>query len=562
MDKINNNFIKSIIEKELKDGRIGYDDKLIRFDNIITRFPPEPNGCLHIGHAKGIIINFLLANEFNGKTNLRFDDTNPEKEDIRFINSIKEDITWLGFNWDKELYTSSYFETLYNLAISFIKNGLAYVDFLTASEINQMRGNLKEPGKNSPYRDASIEDNLNYFLKMQNNEYNEGECILRAKIDMSSPNINLRDPVMYRIIKKDHEKTKDKWVIYPTYDWAHGQSDAIENITHSLCSLEFEDHRPLYTWYLKSIYKIQDKEYIKGHPRQIEFSRLNLTYTIMSKRKLLELIKNKVVDDWDDPRMPTISGMKRRGYTSQGIKNFILAQGITKQESIIDIEALEYFIREDLNKIALRKMVVFDPIKLTILNYDQEENLKVKSDGIETDELVPFSKHLYVEREDYKDNPNNKWFRLALNKEVRLQNAYYFTVTNVLKEGNKIIELQGTIDKDTKGGWSTRKVKGTIHWVSIKHSKEIKLNLFNRLFLDVEPDLKKDLSEIINKDSKKQITAYIDEINYDLLKNEKDFKNYQFIRKGYFIKDKISSENELIFNQTVQLKDNFKKRNN
>ncbi len=545
-------FIRESIRDDLKKGKNG--------GRVHTRFPPEPNGYLHMGHAKSICLNFGLADEFNGKCNLRFDDTNPTKEESEYVQSIKKDIGWLGFDWeDREYYASDYFKELYEYALVLIRKDKAYVCDLSADEIRQYRGTLKTPGKESPYRSRSVEENLKLFEEMKNGEYEDGSKVLRAKIDMSSPNLNMRDPIMYRVLHETHHRTDDRWCIYPTYDWAHGQSDSIENITHSICTLEFEDHRPLYDWFLEQL-EIH-------HPRQIEFARLNLTYTIMSKRKLLELVKNKYVKGWDDPRMPTLSGIRRRGYTPEAIRNFCSEIGMAKADSTIDIAFLEHFIREDLNKKAPRVMGVINPLKVVIDNYSDDSFEEL--DAINNPEdlsagkrKVPFSKILYIEKEDFMEDPPKKFYRLAPGREVRLRYAYFIKCNDVIKDKNgNIIELHCTYDPETKGGDAPdgRKVKATLHWVSAKHSIKAEVRLYDRLFLKENPLKTKgsgDYQDNINPDSLKVVTDCMLEPS---LVQAAPGDIYQFERLGYFAVDPDTTENNIVFNRTATLRDQWAK---
>ena len=475
------NFIKKIIDEDIESGK--YEGR------VHTRFPPEPNGYLHIGHAKSICLNFGLANEYNGFCNLRFDDTNPIKEEQEYIDSIKTDVRWLGFDWgDREFYASDYFGQLYAWAIKLIKKGEAYVDSLSAEEIREYRGTLTEPGRESPYRNRSVEENLDLFERMKKGEFEDGSHVLRAKIDMASGNLNMRDPVLYRILHAEHPRTGDEWCIYPMYDYAHGQSDSIEGITHSICTLEFEDHRPLYEWFLDEL-----EIY---HPQQIEFARLNLTYTVMSKRKLLKLVKDNYVNGWDDPRMPTISGMRRRGYPPEAIRDFAERIGVAKNDSTIDFALLEYCLRQNLNQNAQRVMAILDPLKVVITNYpdDQVEYADAvnnQEDASAGTRKVPFSKVLYIERADFQENPHKKFFRLAPGREVRLMHAYYVTCTDVLKDENgEIVELHCTYDPETWGGDSPdgRRVKGTLHWVSAAHALDADVRLYDHLFMEEDPE--------------------------------------------------------------------------
>ncbi len=549
MDK---NFITEIIDNDLKNNKI---------KTINTRFPPEPNGYLHIGHAKSIFLNFGIAEKYNGTCNLRFDDTNPLKENTDYINSIIADVEWLGFHCkDNVLYASDYFGQMYNYAVELIKNDLAYVDDQSMDEIKNNRGNFNIPGKESPYRDRDISENLILFENMKNGLYKDGEKVLRAKIDMNAKNINLRDPIMYRILHAKHHRTENEWCIYPMYDWAHGLEDSIEKITHSICTLEFEDHRPLYDWFLKKL-NIH-------HPQQIEFAKLNLAYTVISKRNLLKLVQNKIVDGWDDPRMPTLSGLRRRGYTPNAIKNFVFSLGIAKREAISYFEHLEYFVREDLNSIAHRKMVVFDPLKIVITNYpkDKEEliqadnNPENKSDGQRT---IPFAREIYIEKNDFMEDPPKKFFRLSIGTEVRLMHAYYITCNEIIKNNNnQIIELRCTYDPKSFGGWSEdgRKVRGTLHWVSKTHAIDGTLRLYDKLF-NVENPLGDDGSDYLNHLNTDSIQTINNVKMESSLQNIKLETRYQFLRKGYFIKDKSSKANNLIFNQIVGLRDTWTKKN-
>lgn len=539
------NFIRTFIDEDLKAGK---------YKNVHTRFPPEPNGYMHIGHAKAICLNFGLAESYGTVCNLRFDDTNPSKEEVEYVRSIKEDIKWLGFSWgETEYYASDYFDQLHMYAVQLIKSGKAYVEDLNADEIRDYRGTLTKPGKNSPYRDRSVEDNLDLFEKMVNGELDEGSKVLRAKIDMSSPNLNMRDPVMYRILKTHHHRTGDKWCIYPMYDWAHGQSDSIEGISHSICTLEFEDHRPLYNWFVENL----------GihHPRQIEFARLNLSYTVTSKRKLLKLVQEGVVSGWDDPRMPTIAGMRRRGYTPEAIRNFSDNVGVSKANSLVDIAQLYASLREDLNKRALRVMVVLDPIKVVIENYPEGKVEELEAVNNPEDEsmgkrAVLFSREIYIERDDFREDAPKKYFRLAPGKEVRLKHAYYITCTAVIKnEKGETIELRCTYDPATRGGWSDdgRKVKGTLHWVSIGHAYDAEVRMYDHLFTTPEPD-KDDLESALNPDSLRVITAKAEAG----LKEVKPGTYLQFLRQGYFFVDPVDSkEGKPVFNKTVGLRDSW-----
>ncbi len=547
------NFIEQIIEEDLANG-LGREQ--LRF-----RFPPEPNGYLHVGHTKAICINFGLGLKYNAPVNLRFDDTNPEKEEQEFVDSIKKDVAWLGFQWDKELYASDYFSQLYDWAVQLIKDGKAYVDEQASELITEQRKNPTEPGVESPYRNRPIEESLDLFQKMKDGEFEEGSMSLRAKIDMTSPNMNMRDPVMYRILKRPHHRTGTEWKIYPMYDWAHGESDYLEQISHSLCSLEFENHRPLYNWYLDQVY---DESKVKN--KQREFARMNVTYMITSKRKLQRLVSENAVTGWDDPRMPTISGMRRKGYTPKAIRNFIEKVGVAKRENLIDIQLLEFCVREDLNKVSKRMMVVMDPVKLVIENYpenheewlDTENNPEDPNAGTRK---VPFSKVLYIEREDFKEEANNKFFRLKLGGEVRLKSAYIIKAERVEKdqEGN-ITTIFASYDEKSKSGSGTeeslRKVKGTLHWVSAEHALPVDVRLYDRLFTVEQPDAEKetDFLDYINPESLVLTTAYAE----PELKNVKVEEPLQFQRIGYFTKDQDSTDNKLVFNRTVTLKDSYK----
>jgi len=547
----NENFLEQIIKKDLDNG---LDKKKLKF-----RFPPEPNGFLHIGHAKSICLNFGFGKTFSAPVNLRFDDTNPEKESMEFINSIKEDIRWLGFNWDSECYASDYFDKLYEWAIYLIKNQKAYVDSQDQETISNQRGIPTAPGKNSPYRDRSVEENLNLFEKMKFGDFSPGDCVLRAKIDMESPNMHMRDPVLYRIINFDHHRTKDKWKIYPTYDWAHGQSDYIEGISHSFCTLEFEVHRELYDWFINNI---NNKSELV--PKQREFARLNLSYTIMSKRKLAELVGSGLVDGWDDPRMPTISGLRRRGVPPESILNFCEKVGVSKRENIIDYSLLDFCCREVLNKIAYRLMVILDPIELEIMNYKENEREILIAENNPEDSAfgnreITFSKNLLIEKDDFKEEANRKFFRLTLGKEVRLKNGYIIKGEKVDKDNNgNVKKIYCTYDPKSKSGSGTpeslRKVKGTIHWVDKSNFQKISVNIYEKLFNVESPDQDKnvDFKELINFDSLKKYNNACAESNIkDVVKS----KYYQFQRIGYFKLDKNSLKEKLIFNKTVSLRD-------
>lgn len=546
------NFIKDIVEDDLKTGK---------HTKIITRFPPEPNGYLHLGHAKSICLNFGLAKTYGGECNLRFDDTNPSKEDMEYIDSIKEDIAWLGFTPTRICYASDYYDKLYEWAEELIKKGLAYVCSLNADEIREYRGTLTTPGKNSPDRERSVEENLDLFRRMKNGEFKDGEYTLRAKIDMASPNMNFRDPAIYRIKHESHPRTGDKWCIYPMYDFAHGESDAIEHITHSICTLEFEDHRPLYNWFTEHLS-------VPSKPRQIEFARLNLTYTVMSKRYLLSLVKDGIVSGWDDPRMPTISGIRRRGYPAKAIRNFCESIGVSKADSLVDYGMLEHAVRDVLNKEANRRMAVLDPIKLIIENYpaDKEEDIicenNTEAEHDAGTRTVKFTKELYIEREDFEENPPKKWFRMAIGQEVRLKHSYYVTCKEVIKDENgNITSLICTYDPETKGGTSKdgRKVKGTIHWVSCKYALNGTVNLYEHLFTKANPydtEEGKDFRDNFNKNS---LTVLKNVKLEENLINAKPLDTFQFLRKGYYCLDKDSTKDNLIFNRTVSLKDSWEK---
>ncbi len=546
------NFIRDIIIEDLQSGR---------FDRVHTRFPPEPNGYLHIGHAKSICLNFGLAAEFGGKTNLRFDDTNPSKEETEYVESIIEDVRWLGFDWEDRLfYASDYFDQLHDWAVQMIKSGVAYVCDLTAEQIREYRGTLTEPGRPSPYRNRSVEENLGLFERMRKGEFPDGSRTLRAKIDMASPNLNLRDPVMYRILHAEHHRTGDKWCIYPMYDFAHGQSDSIEHITHSICTLEFEDHRPLYDWYVEQlgIY----------HPRQIEFARLNLTYTVLSKRKLLKLVQDGHVRGWDDPRMPTISGIRRRGYTPEAVRNFCDRIGVAKFNGIIELSLLEHFVREDLNKKAPRVMAVLRPLKVVIENYP--EDLVEQMDAVNNPEdpgagtrEVPFSRVLYIEQDDFRESPPKQYYRLAPGREVRLRYGYFIKCTGVVKdEAGNVVELRCTYDPATRGGNAPdgRKVKATIHWVSAAHAVDGEVRLYDNLFTrenpNEEPPEGGDFTAFLNPNSLETVTGCKLEPS---LADAPAGARYQFERLGYFCVDPDSNSGRRVFNRTVALRDTWAK---
>ncbi len=555
-DKKSLNFIEQIVEEDLANG---FDKNKLRF-----RFPPEPNGYLHIGHAKAICINFGLGKDYDAPVNLRFDDTNPSKEEQEYVDSIQEDVAWLGFNWDKLLYTSDYFQQLHDWAVQLIREGKAYVDDQPSESIVEQRKTPSEPGIESPYRNRSVEDNLRLFEQMTRGELAEGSHVLRAKIDMSSPNMNMRDPVMYRILKKPHHRTGDTWKVYPMYDWAHGQSDYIEQISHSLCSLEFKPHRPLYDWYLDQIVDPN-----KVRPKQREFARGNVSYMITSKRKLKQLVDEGFVTGWDDPRMPTLSGLRRRGYTPKSIKNFWNKAGVAKRDNLIDISLLEFSVREHLNEIAPRYMAVLDPVKLVIENYPEDKVELLDSDtyvaGAESTK-IPFSRELYIEREDFKEEANRKYFRLSLGKEVRLKSGYIIKGERVEKDNDgNITTIYASYDPKSKSGSGTeesqRKVKGTIHWVSAEQAIPVEVRLYDRLFTVPQPDADKDQNflDFINPNSLDVITAYAEPAVQDLVIGDV----IQFQRKGYFAVDKDSEQaDHLVFNRTVTLRDTWKDKSN
>ena len=549
------NFLEEIIEKSLADGAV---------KQIHTRFPPEPNGYLHIGHAKSICLNFGLAKRYGGLCNLRFDDTNPVKEDVEYVDSIKEDVNWLGFQWAEEHYASDYFEQLYDWAVELIRKGKAYVDDQSQEEIRLNRGTVTVPGKESPWRNRSVEEHLDLFARMRAGEFADGEKVLRAKIDMAHPNMLLRDPIMYRILHSEHHRTGDKWCIYPMYDFTHGQSDYLEGITHSICTLEFEVHRPLYNWFLDQLI---DTEY---RPRQIEFARRNLSYTVMSKRRLLELVQKGIVAGWDDPRMPTITGLRRAGYTPESIRNFAEKVGVARREIVVDMALLEFCVREHLNKIAPRVMAVLDPVRVVIDNYPEGQTETVEIENNPEDEtagtrMVPFSRELYIERDDFMEDAPKKFFRMTLGNEVRLKGAYIVKCESVEKdaEGN-ITTIHCTYDADTRSGTgsaSNRKVKGTLHWVSAPDAIEAEVRLYDRLFKDPDPAGHKDVDfkEFLNENSLKVLTGCKLEPS---LKEAKEGDRFQFQRLGYFCVDKDSKPGALVFNRTVGLKDTGAKQNN
>ena len=547
------NFIEDIIEEDLKQGKNN--------GRVHTRFPPEPNGYLHIGHAKSICLNFGIAAKYGGLCNLRFDDTNPTKEDVEYVESIKEDVRWLGFDWDDRLfYASDYFEQLYEYAVELIKAGKAYVCDLSPDEIREYRGTLTEPGKDSPYRNRTVEENLDLFRRMRAGEFPDGSRVLRAKIDMASPNLNMRDPVLYRILRATHHRTGDKWCIYPTYDFAHPLSDALEGITHSICTLEFEDHRPLYDWLI-------DNVSVPSRPRQIEFARLNLSYTVMSKRKLLELVKRGIVSGWDDPRMPTISGLRRRGYTPESIRTFCERIGVAKANSVVDIALLEHCVREDLNRRAQRVMAVLRPLRVVIDNYPKDkvewlEAVNNPEDPSMGTRKVPFSRVLYIERDDFKEDPPPKFYRLAPGREVRLRYAYFIKCTGVVKDEKtgEVTELHCTYDPDTLGGSAPdgRRVKATLHWVSAAHALDAEVRLYDRLFTKEDPGAEEDFLACVNPDSLEVLTGCMVEPS---LAGAAPGDRFQFERLGYFCVDPDSSrgvgERRLVFNRTVGLKDEW-----
>ncbi|MDX6745322.1 glutamine--tRNA ligase/YqeY domain fusion protein [Polaribacter sp. PL03] len=550
------NFLEHIIEEDLANG--------MPKENLRFRFPPEPNGYLHIGHTKAIGISFGLGETYNAPVNLRFDDTNPAKEEQEYVDAIKKDISWLGYSWANECYSSDYFQQLFDWAVLLIKDGKAYVDSQSSEEMRAQKGTPTQVGTNSPFRARSVEENLELFQGMKDGKFKEGEHTLRAKIDMENPNMLLRDPLMYRIMYKSHHRTGDDWCIYPMYDWTHGESDYIEQVSHSLCSLEFKPHRELYNWFRDTVVTYSKEKY-PNPPKQREFSRLNLSYTIMSKRKLLTLVENGIVSGWDDPRMPTISGLRRRGYTPESIKSFVETVGVSKRENIIDVALLEFKIREDLNKTAKRVMGVLDPVKVIIDNYPEGDgevltaNYNDYEDGFGTRE-VPFSKEIYIEREDFREEANKKFHRLKLGKEVRLKNAYFITATSCEKDENgEITVIHCTYDPLTKSGMDTeeskRKVKGTLHWVSVKHAVKAEVRAYDRLFLDEAPDSHKDKDymEFVNPNSLEVITAFVE----PSLQTAKIGERFQFQRMGYFNVDDDATEDKLVFNKIVGLRDSW-----
>jgi glutaminyl-tRNA synthetase len=546
------NFIRDAVIEDLKTKKFG--DAVIQ-----TRFPPEPNGYLHIGHAKSICLNFGLAKEFGGKTNLRFDDTNPEKEEQEYVDSITKDVHWLGFQWDSLRYASDYFDQLFEWAVKLIKDGKAYVDDLSADEIRKHRGTLTEPGKESPYRNRSVEENLDLFERMRKGEFADGSRVLRAKIDMASPNLNMRDPVMYRILRAEHHRTGDKWCIYPMYDFAHGESDSIEHVTHSICTLEFEDHRPLYNWFIQQLGIFPSQ--------QMEFDRLNLTYTLLSKRKLLKLVQEKYVSGWDDPRMPTLSGIRRRGYTPQSIRNFCNAIGVSKTNGTLELAMLEHFVREDLNKSAPRVMAVLRPLKVVIDNFpegevDEVDAVNNPEDAGAGTRKVPFSKVLYIEQDDFREDPPKQYYRLSPGREVRLRYGYFITATSVVKnDKGEVVEVHCTYDPATRGGNAPdgRKVKSTIHWVSAAHAVDAEVRIYDKLFTVEDPDQVEegqDFTANLNPNSLEVISDA--KLEPSLAKAGVEDR-YQFERLGYFCVDADSKPGKLVFNRTVALKDTWAK---
>ncbi len=542
-------FVRDVIREDIDAGRV---------TDVVTRFPPEPNGYLHIGHAKSICLNFGLADQFGGRCNLRFDDTNPTREEHEFIEAIKEDVRWLGFDWGEHLYfASDYFDRLYEWAEHLVSEGKAYVDDLSAEEMREYRGTLKEPGRDSPYRSRSVEENLDLLRRMKDGEFEEGARVLRARIDMASGNINMRDPVLYRILHAEHPRTGTAWKIYPTYDFAHGQSDAIEGVTHSVCTLEFADHRPLYDWLIENLP-------VPSRPRQYEFSRLNLTHTVLSKRRLIQLVEDNHVSGWDDPRMPTISGLRRRGYPPAALRDFAARVGVTKSENVIEMALLEFCVRELLNKTAERRMAVLNPLKVVIENYPEGETERLEAVNNPEDEGagtrdVPFSRELYIEREDFMEDPPKKFFRLAPGREVRLRYAYFLTCTDVIKdEAGEIVELRCTYDPETKGGNAPdgRKVKATLHWVSAEHAVPAQIRVYDHLFAATEPGRDGDYLDDINPDS----LTVLDNCRLEpSLAEAETGESIQFERQGYFCLDKESSAEDLVFNRTVGLRDTWAK---
>ncbi|MEP6951171.1 MAG: glutamine--tRNA ligase/YqeY domain fusion protein [Ginsengibacter sp.] len=540
------NFIEEIVEEDLKESRL---------ENILTRFPPEPNGYLHIGHAKSICLNFGLAQKYNGATNLRFDDTNPDKEEVEYVDSIKQDVKWLGFNWVNEFYASDYFDELYDLAVKLIRKGLAYVDDSSPEKIAAEKGSNTEPGIENEYRNRSIEENILLFDQMKNGKFKDGEKVLRAKIDMASINIHMRDPIMYRIKRAHHHRTGDNWVIYPMYDFAHGQSDSIEHITHSICTLEFVAHRPLYDWFIQKLVIFPSHQY--------EFARLNMTYTIMSKRKLLRLVNERYVSGWDDPRMPTISAYRRKGYTASSIRTFCDKIGVAKRDNLIEIGLLEFCLREELNLTAPRVMAVLHPVKLIIDNYEENKTEELTTENLPNDpsntRTVPFSKELWIEKEDFMEEPVKKWFRLAPGMMVRLKSAYIIRCDSFIKDNDgNVTELHCTYFPESKSGHDSShlKVKGTIHWLSVPHAARAEVRLYDRLFTVENPAMEDNFKDFINPNSLEVIPGAFIEPH---LQNAEEGAHFQFIRNGYFCVDKDSKPGALVFNRTVTLKDSFKK---
>jgi len=540
-------FIREIVEEDLRSGRE---------QQVVTRFPPEPNGYLHIGHAKSIVLNFGVANEFGGYCNLRYDDTNPTKEDVEYVDAIEEDVRWLGFEWKNHRHASDYFEQLYEWAEHLITHGKAYVDSLSADEIREYRGTLTEPGKDSPYRNRSSEENLDLFRRMRAGEFPDGAHVLRAKIDMASPNFNMRDPVLYRIRHEAHHRTGDTWCIYPMYDYAHPPSDAIEHVTHSICTLEYEDHRPLYDWVLENLP-------VPSHPHQYEFARLNLNYTVMSKRKLLRLVEENYVNGWDDPRMPTIAGLRRRGYTAAAIRDFCERVGVAKRENLIDVALLEYCVRDDLNKTANRVMGVLDPLRVVIDNYEEAAEEFATPNNPEDEAAgtrnVPFSRVIYIERDDFMEDPPKKFFRLAPGREVRLRSAYFITCTSVVKdESGNVVELRATYDPATRGGDAPdgRRPKATLHWVSAEHAIDCEVRLYDRLFRSEDPEEGDDFLANLNPESLRVVAHAKLEPS---VRGAAPASRYQFERLGYFCVDRDSTTEKLVFNRTATLKDTWAK---
>lgn len=548
------NFIEQIIEDDLANG--------LAKEKLRFRFPPEPNGYLHIGHAASICLNFGLGLRYNAPVNLRFDDTNPAKEEQEYVDSIKNDVQWLGFKWDKELYSSDYFQQLYDWAVQLIKDGKAYVDDQSSEQMALQKGTPTEPGTDSPNRNKSIEENLALFLKMKNGDFEEGSHVLRAKIDMKHVNMHMRDPIMYRILKRHHHRTGNDWCIYPMYDWTHGESDYLEQISHSICTLEFKSHRDLYDWYIDQVYDPS-----KLRPKQREFARRNLSYTVMSKRKLLQLVEERIVTGWDDPRMPTISGLRRRGYTPESIRTFSETAGISKRDNVTDVALLEHCIKDDLNKTAPRVMAVLNPIKLVITNYSEGKEELLSAENNQEDQSagfreVPFSREIYIEKEDFKEEANKKFFRLTIGKEVRLKNAYIIKGESVVKDKNgEITEIRCTYDTDSLSGSGTeasqRKVKGTLHWVSIKHALKAEVRVYDRLFTEEAPDSQKDkdFKDSLNPDSLTVLEAFVE----PSLKTANILDRFQFQRLGYFCVDKDTTSTHLVFNRTVPLRDSWAK---